>query len=224
MNACRLEHVSRSYRMGEDLVHALDDVCAEFKQGSFWAIMGSSGAGKSSLLNILGCLDRPSSGRYFVGSQDITALSDDELSQLRLSRLGFIFQSFHLIPGLNVQENIALPMFYKNIGDDLSQERAEELADLVGLSDRLNHRPNELSGGQQQRVAVARALANDPDILLADEPTGNLDSNTSRQVMELLARLNGQGKTILMVTHELEIAAYAHRRLIMADGRIERVE
>jgi putative ABC transport system ATP-binding protein len=186
--------------------------------------MGASGSGKSTMLNLLGCLDRPTAGRYVLEGQDIAALNDDSLSEFRLRHLGFIFQSFNLIPQLTVRENIELPLHYLGWDGRESIERAEELAERVGLGDRLEHRPTELSGGQQQRVAFARALANDPRILLADEPTGNLDSATGQQIMRLLAELHEQGKTIIMVTHEPDIARYASHRLHMRDGLIDRVE
>ena len=185
---------------------------------------GIDGSGKSTLLNLLGCLDRPTSGKYFFESQDISTLNDDALSELRLRQLGFIFQSFNLIPQLTVQENIELPLYYLGWEHSRGSSRARELAEVVGLSERLNHRPMELSGGQQQRVAIARSLANDPPILLADEPTGNLDTATGAQILELLAKLHRQGKTVIMVTHEADIASYATGRLHMLDGVIDRVE
>ncbi|MGB2823707.1 MAG: ABC transporter ATP-binding protein [Phycisphaerae bacterium] len=219
-----LDEVTKYYLMGSQEVRALDGVTASFEEGSFWAIMGPSGSGKSTMLNILGCLDRPTSGRFVLDGHDASDLDDDERSELRLRRLGFIFQSFNLIPQLTVRENIELPLFYLGYGADDSAQRGEELAEMVGLADRLEHRPMELSGGQQQRVAVGRSLANDPAVLLADEPTGNLDSATGVQIMELLADLNRQGKTIVMVTHESNIAAYARSRLHMLDGQVERIE
>ncbi len=219
-----LEDVQKTYHVGDHTVNALIDVSLSIKKGSFWAIMGPSGSGKSTLLNVLGCLDRPTSGRYLLVGQDVSTLDDNGLSELRLRRLGFIFQSFNLIPQLTVQENIELPLFYLGENARLSAKKAIELADLVGLSDRVQHRPMELSGGQQQRVAIARSLANDPAILLADEPTGNLDSTTSTQIMQLLADLNNQGKTIVMVTHEEDIASYTSNKLYMIDGGIERIE
>ena len=219
-----LDDVHKVYRMGAQEVHALAGVSIAFQEGSFWAIMGASGSGKSTMLNVLGCLDRPTTGRYVLSGQDVARLSDNALSEVRLRRLGFVFQSFNLIPQLTVRENIALPLYYLGWESRRSAERAREMADLVGLADRLDHRPMELSGGQQQRVAVARALANDPAIVLADEPTGNLDTATSEQILELLRSLNEQGRTILMVTHEREIAAYATHRLHLRDGKIDRVE
>lgn len=217
----RLDAVRKTYHMGTEEVHALDGVTLSFEEGSFNAVMGPSGSGKSTMLNLLGCLDRPTSGRYYLNGHDVSLLDDNELSSLRLRELGFVFQSFNLIPQLTVRENIELPLFYLGWEADHSARRSLELADLVGLGDRLSHRPTELSGGQQQRVAVARALANDPSVLLADEPTGNLDSATGRQIMELLAELNRRGKTIIMVTHEAHIAAYATRRIHMLDGDID---
>ena len=220
----RLEHVTKTYRMGEQDVHAMVDVSMDFTEGTFSAVMGPSGSGKSTMLNLLGCLDRPSAGRYFLGDEDVSTLSDDKLSEIRLKHLGFVFQSFNLIPQLTVQENIELPLFYLGWEPERSAEHAVKMAGLVGLETRLNHRPKELSGGQQQRVAIARAIANDPKIILADEPTGNLDSATGVQIMELLCDLNQQGKTIIMVTHEPDVASYASRNIHMRDGRIERVE
>jgi putative ABC transport system ATP-binding protein len=182
--------------------------------------MGPSGSGKSTLLNLLGCLDRPTSGIYHFAGHDVRSLSDDRLSEIRLRRIGFIFQSFNLIPQLDVEENIYLPLYYLGWNVAESRRRASELAEGVGLEQRLHHRPGELSGGQQQRVAVARALANNPAVLLADEPTGNLDTATGKDIMELLRSLNAAGKTIIMVTHEEHIAAYADKRIIMRDGKI----
>jgi len=219
-----IEDVRKIYRMGNQDVHALDGVSATFARGSFWAVMGPSGSGKSTLLNLLGCLDRPTSGRYVIEGRDVSALSDDELSDIRLKHIGFIFQSFNLIAQLTVEENIHLPLFYLGWDSASSRARAVELAARVGLEERLHHRPAELSGGQQQRVAIARALANDPAILLADEPTGNLDTATGEEIMTLLSQLNRQGKTVIMVTHERNIAAHARSRLFMKDGLIERVE
>lgn len=219
-----LQSVSKVYQMGTQSVHALRDISISFARGSFWAIMGPSGSGKSTMLNLLGCLDRPTSGRYFLEGKDVSRLDDDNLSEFRLRHLGFIFQSFNLIAQLTVRENIELPLFYLGWDSHRSAEWAAALADRVGLGDRLNHRPSELSGGQQQRVAIARSLANDPPILLADEPTGNLDSATGKQIMSLLSELNSQGKTVLMVTHEDEVAAHASKRLHLRDGLIERVE
>ncbi len=219
-----LEGVTKLYKMGSNEVRALDGVDWVVEEGSFWALMGPSGSGKSTMLNILGCLDRPTSGRYLLADQEVSRLDDDALSEHRLRHLGFIFQSFNLIAQLTVRENIELPLYYQGWSPEASAAHAEELAGRVGLGARLDHRPTELSGGQQQRVAIARALANNPSILLADEPTGNLDSATGTQIMEMLVELNRQGKTVIIVTHEEDIARYAPRRLHMRDGRIERVE
>jgi putative ABC transport system ATP-binding protein len=222
--AVHIEDLHKIYHMGSQDVRALDGVTASFEKGSFWAIMGPSGSGKSTMLNLLGCLDRPSSGRYFLDGQDVSTLDDDDLSDIRLKYLGFIFQSFNLIPQLTVEENIQLPLYYLGWDPEESADRARELAAKVGLEERLDHRPRELSGGQQQRVAIARALANDPVFLLADEPTGNLDSHTGEEIMALLQELNGLGKTIIMVTHEMDVAGHATHRLFMRDGQVERVE
>jgi putative ABC transport system ATP-binding protein len=219
-----LDNVKKIYMMGTTEVRALAGVNLTFKRGSFWAIMGPSGSGKSTMLNLLGCLDRPTSGRYLLAGQDVSFLGDDALSEFRLRELGFIFQSFNLIPQLTVQENIELPLYYLGWEAHRSAARATELAEMVGLAERLDHRPMQLSGGQQQRVAVARSLANDPKVLLADEPTGNLDSATGDQIMELLTDLNRQGKTIILVTHEPDIAAYATNQLHMRDGLVDRIE
>ncbi len=215
-----LQNISKSYPVGGGRIPVLRDVSLTITEGSFLAIMGASGSGKSTLLAILGCLDRPCSGRYLLAGRETAAMDDDERSDLRLRCFGFIFQSFYLIPQLTVLENIELPLYYLGWPAGRSRQRALELADRVGLRDRLQHRPAELSGGQQQRVAVARALANDPRIILADEPTGNLDSETGRRIMELLASLHRQGKTIVMVTHEQDMAAYASQRIVMRDGRL----
>ena len=220
----RLEDVHKVYQMGTTQVHALAGVSVSFSRASFWAVMGPSGSGKSTMLNLVGCLDRSTGGRYLLGGQDVGLLDDDALSDIRLQRIGFIFQSFNLVPQLTVQENIELPLYYLGWNAADSALRATELAETVGLADRLAHRPTELSGGQRQRVAIARALANSPDVLLVDEPTGNLDSATGVQIMEMLVELNDQGRTIVMVTHETHVAAYARQRLHLIDGRIDRVE
>lgn len=218
--AIRVVDVTKRYNIGGAAVNALDGVSFAVRHGAFLAIMGTSGSGKSTLLNILGCLDRPTSGEYWLGGVDVAGMDDDALSAHRLDNLGFVFQSFHLIPQLTVAENIALPMFYKGVPESESRRRAIELARSVGMEHRLEHKPSELSGGQCQRVAIARALANDPPVILADEPTGNLDTPTSRQIMELFGELNASGRTILMVTHEEDIAACASSRIVLRDGRI----
>lgn len=224
MDIVRFNGIRKIYEMGAEPVRALDGVSVAFEEGSFWAIMGPSGSGKSTMMNILGCLDRPTSGQYFLEKKDVSTLNDDELSDIRLKYIGFIFQSFNLIPQLTVQKNIELPLYYLGWKAEKSKERAKELAVKVGLETRLNHRPAELSGGQMQRVAVARSLAAEPRIILADEPTGNLDSHTGEQIMELLTKLNGEGTTIIMVTHEPGIAAYARKKLHMKDGLVERID
>jgi putative ABC transport system ATP-binding protein len=220
----RLTDAKKTYQMGNEQVHALDGVSISFESGSFWAIMGPSGSGKSTMLNILGCLDHLTSGSYILQGSDVSTLGDDALSEHRLRHLGFIFQSFNLIPQITVQKNIELPLYYLGWDAKESADRAVELAKKVGLEDRLGHRPTELSGGQMQRVAIARSLANDPQILLADEPTGNLDTATGHQIMDLICELNDLGKTIIMVTHEPEIAEHAGFNLHMRDGLIERIE
>ncbi len=219
-----LEDAQKIYQMGNQDVKAIAGITVSFTRGSFWAIMGPSGSGKSTMMNILGCLDRLTSGRYILESQDVSTLDDDSLSELRLRHLGFIFQSFNLIPQLTVQRNIELPLYYLGWDASSSAERARELAEKVGLKERLSHRPTELSGGEMQRVAIARALANDPQIIFADEPTGNLDTATGGQIMRLLVKLNEQGKTIIMVTHESHVAVHAKRRLHMLDGLVERID
>jgi putative ABC transport system ATP-binding protein len=219
-----LENVQKVYSMGTQEVMALDGITVSFMSGSFWAVTGPSGSGKSTLLNLLGCLDRPSFGRYILERRDVSTLDDDALSELRLRHLGFIFQSFNLIPQLTVQENIELPLYYLGWDITRSAERSRELAELVRLEHRLFHKPMELSGGERQRVAIARALANDPAVLLADEPTGNLDSTTGAQIVSLLQELNRRGMTIILVTHDLDIARVAKKRLHLLDGRIDRID
>jgi putative ABC transport system ATP-binding protein len=210
--------------MGDNVVRALDGVDLTFERRGFYAIMGSSGSGKSTMLNLLGCLDRPTQGTYTLEGRNVGTLDDNQLSDLRLKYIGFIFQSFNLIPQLTVRENIELPLFYQQVPPEERSVVAERLAGEVGLSERLGHRPTELSGGQMQRVAIARSLANDPTLILADEPTGNLDSKTGDQVMEILQGLNDQGKTLIMVTHEPDIAAHARVVIHMKDGQVERIE
>ena len=219
--AIEIEGLTKVYDMGEEKVHALRGVSVRIEKGSFWAIMGHSGSGKSTMLQILGCLDRPTSGRYLLGGREVSNLGDDELSDVRLKYLGFVFQSFNLIPQLTVEENIALPLYYQGVDDATSRRRAAEYAAYVGLGERLRHRPNQLSGGQQQRVAIARALATDPVVILADEPTGNLDTAMSVEIMNLFTDLHRRGKTIVMVNHEDDIAAYAEHRLVMRDGLVK---
>ena len=216
----RLKGVTKRYAVGGDTVVALGGVSFAVPSGAFLAIMGASGSGKSTLLNILGCLDRPTEGEYWLNGVNVADMGDDALSDHRLRNLGFVFQSFHLIPQLTVAENIALPLFYLGVPPEEQMERVKVLAEMVQVDHRLRHLPSELSGGQRQRVAIARALANDPPVILADEPTGNLDTPTSHQIMNLMVELNGKGRTILMVTHEDDIAAYARTRIRLRDGEI----
>lgn len=220
----RLQQASRCYVSGDTEIRALDGVDLAVESGSTWAVLGASGSGKSTLLNILGCLDQLTHGQYYLNGDDISGLDDDQLSAMRLKSFGFIFQSFHLVPQLNLLENIELPLYYAGVEAKLARERAKQLAALMGLDDRWLHRPSQLSGGQQQRVAIARALANDPPILLADEPTGNLDSTTGGQILDVLHQLADEGKTLLMVTHDQQIAASMEQRLFMRDGRVVLIE
>lgn len=206
----------------ENVVRALRGVDLQINEGSYVAIMGPSGSGKSTMLNILGCLDRPTSGQYFLGGHDVARMPDDELSQVRGKRIGFIFQSYNLIAQLTVLENIQVPLVYQGEDPRDHHDHCLELASMVGLSERLDHRPSQLSGGQQQRVAIARSLVNDPFMILADEPTGNLDSKTGAEVLGMLDHLNEQGKTIVLVTHDDKVAARAHRVIHMKDGAIDR--
>ena len=216
-----LEEITRTYQMGSVNVFALRGVNLTFHRGEYIAIMGPSGCGKSTLLNLLGCLDRPSSGKYFLGGLDVSTLTDDELSAIRGARVGFVFQSYNLIQQLTVVENIEVPLYYQGVPEKMSRERSLFLAQLVGLGERVYHRPNELSGGQQQRVAIARALANDPLLILADEPTGNLDSTSGREILEVFDDLHRQGKTLVLVTHSDEVAERAERVIRLRDGRVE---
>ena len=218
-----LEDVSRVYQMGDTRVEALVDFSFQFKQGEYWAIMGSSGSGKSTLLNLLGCLDRPTSGRYLVRGTDVDELDDDDLSDLRSRELGFVFQSYNLIPQLDLLENILVPILYQDNPDPDAEDRARVLAERVGLGDRIHHLPSELSGGQQQRAAIARALINDPALILADEATGNLDTQTGEEILELFDELHAEGKTILLVTHEQAVGARAEHVMRLSDGHIEDV-
>jgi putative ABC transport system ATP-binding protein len=217
----QLDDVRRSYQMGGETVQALRGLSLAIMPGEYVAIMGPSGCGKSTLLNLLGCLDRPSSGRYLLGGDDISQLNDDDLSEIRGRRLGFIFQSYNLIQQLNVLENIEVPLFYQGRPEEEAREIAVQLATRVGLEKRLDHRPFELSGGQQQRVAIARALASDPILLLADEATGNLDSSSGREILSLFDELNAAGKTLVMVTHDPNTGERAKRLVRLRDGVLE---
>jgi putative ABC transport system ATP-binding protein len=213
--------VRKTYQMGSVTVEALRDVSFGVQAGDYISIMGPSGCGKSTLLNLLGCLDRPSSGSYFLGGEDVSRMEDDALSAVRGRRLGFIFQSYNLIQQLTVLENIEVPLYYQGRPEAESREIAARLARRVGLEDRLDHKPFELSGGQQQRVAIARALVNDPLVLLADEPTGNLDSGSGQEILRLFDELNAQGKTLILVTHDDQVSHHAARAIRLRDGRIE---
>ena len=203
-------------------VHVLKGLNLSFDEGDFVALMGPSGSGKSTLMNILGCLDRPTGGQYILNGNDVARMTDDQLSEIRSTYLGFIFQAYNLLPQYTVTENIELPLVYQGVRlDEKTKARCEALAEMVGLGDRLDHRPLQLSGGQQQRVAIARSLVNDPHVILADEPTGNLDSRTSVEIMQMLQELNKAGKTIIMVTHENDVAAWARRVVRLRDGLVE---
>ncbi|WP_231187237.1 ABC transporter ATP-binding protein [Haladaptatus sp. DYF46] len=221
--AVAVQDVRKTYQVG-DPVHALDGVSLKLKCGSYTAVMGPSGSGKSTLMNLIGCLDTPTEGRVTVNGKDVTQLSSRERTRLRGSEIGFVFQTFNLLPRLTAQENIVQPMVAQKVSRSERNERAKQLLERVGLGDRADHRPNELSGGQRQRVSVARALANDPALILADEPTGNLDSETGANIMELLSELHEGGNTILMVTHERDIAEHADKIIHLLDGVIEREE
>ncbi|QDT93247.1 ABC transporter ATP-binding protein [Gimesia algae] len=222
--AAQVIDLTKFYDLGSVVVKALRGVSTDFPEGDFVAIMGSSGSGKSTMLNLLGALDRPTSGQYILGGRDVSTLDDDELSEMRNDMIGFIFQSFNLITQYTVLENIEVPLLYRSgypaIGR-IEREWCMELARMVGLGDRMDHRPFQLSGGQQQRVSIARALVNDPQIILADEPTGNLDSATEAEIMDILHKLNAEGRTIIMVTHEPAIAKQTKRQIMMKDGLIE---
>lgn len=212
--------LTRVFGQGENAVQALSDVSLHIAENEFVAVMGSSGSGKSTLMNILGCLDTPNQGSYQLGQHQVSELDDISLSAIRNRHIGFIFQSFHLLPRLTALQNVALPLRYSDIAPQQALQKASALLDQVGLSHRKDHKPHQMSGGQRQRVAIARALVNDPKVIFADEPTGNLDSKTSQEIMQLLSDLHNKGNTIVMVTHEDEIAAYAQRVIRMRDGRI----
>lgn len=216
----RVKNMYKIYNPGENEVRALDDVSLEINQGEFIAIVGHSGSGKSTFMNMLGCLDTPDSGEYFLDGKDVANLSDNELSDIRNHKIGFIFQGFNLIPNLDALGNVELPLIYRGLGKQQRKEIAGEALSKVGLENRMDHRPNQLSGGQQQRVAVARAIAAQPPIILADEPTGNLDSKNGAEVMQLLTELNKEGTTIVMVTHSKHDASFAHRVINLFDGSI----
>lgn len=217
----RLEDIRRIYRVGNQEVRALDGVSLSVYKNEYVAIMGPSGSGKSTLMNILGCLDSPSSGKYVLNGLDVSEMEDGELADVRNREIGFVFQSFNLLPRYNALENVALPMVYAGVPAKERKERAAAALESVALSERMEHRPNELSGGQKQRVALARALINNPSIILADEPTGNLDTHTSIEIMRLFDDIYSRGNTVIVVTHEEDIAAYAHRIIRLRDGKVE---
>lgn len=217
----KIEGVSKSYTLGRLEVPVLHDIDLTVNNGDFAAIMGPSGSGKSTLMNIIGCLDRPTSGKIMIGDLDISQLQDMELASIRGKKIGFIFQTFNLVSRLTALRNVELPMVYQNMPRKDRMLRSKELLELLGLGDRMNHRPSELSGGQRQRVAIARALVNNPDIILADEPTGNLDSKTGEEIMRIFDKLHDEGRTILMVTHDNELAQNCNRIIRLKDGRIE---
>lgn len=216
----RLVDIVKSYIMGDSVVHALDHVNVQIGEGEFTSIMGPSGSGKSTMMNILGCLDRPTSGHYFLRGRDIAGYNDDELAHTRNAEIGFVFQNFNLLPKLTAQVNVALPLVYAGINEEERMLRAARALESVGLGNRLDHKPNEMSGGQRQRVAIARALVNNPAIIMADEPTGNLDTKSSYEIMDIFKAMNDEGKTIVMVTHEPDIAQQTKRILVMRDGRL----
>lgn len=218
----RVDHLNKYYINGEMKLHALKDLSFHIEEGEFVAIMGSSGSGKSTMMNILGCLDKNSEGTYILDGIDVSKIKDEELCKIRNVKIGFVFQSFNLLSKLTALENVELPLIYAGIGKKEREEKAKKVLKKVGLEDRMHHKPNELSGGQKQRVAIARALVNDPAIILADEPTGNLDSISEREIMEIFTDFNKQGKTIIVVTHEPEVAKYMKRVLLFKDGRIIR--
>lgn len=218
----KLANIGKSYYIGKQEVPVLSNITMTINKGEFVSVMGPSGAGKSTLMNILGCLDRPSFGSYQLDGKEVANLSDSELAYTRNKKIGFVFQSFNLLPRLSALDNVILPMIYGSVFKKERKQRAIEVLKSVGLEDRIYHMPTEMSGGQKQRVAIARALVNDPAIIMADEPTGNLDSKSTREVMEIFSRLYEMGKTVILVTHELDVADYATRHVVLSDGRISR--
>ncbi len=221
----QLKKVWKTYQMGKISLDVLRDINLEIFRGEFVAIVGPSGSGKSTMMNLVGVLDTPSKGRIYLDGDDISTLSESELAQVRGKKIGFVFQQFNLIPTLTALENVVLPTIFQNVPAEIRQKKAEALLDLVGLQERLHHKPQELSGGQQQRVAIARALVNDPEIILADEPTGNLDSKSGQQVMDMLTRLHAEEKkTVVLVTHDLELVKYSTKTVFLHDGEVARIK
>jgi putative ABC transport system ATP-binding protein len=216
-----LENILKSYFMGKQELQVLKGISLDIFRNEYVALMGPSGSGKSTLMNILGCLDTPSGGRYILNDQDVSKMIDNALAEVRNKEIGFVFQQFNLLPRLNALENVALPLVYAGMGKKMRTEKAKQVLEMVGLSDRSHHKPNELSGGQSQRVAIARALVNDPSIILADEPTGNLDTKTSHEIMNIFGEIHGRGNTVILVTHEEDIANHARRVIRLRDGVIE---
>jgi putative ABC transport system ATP-binding protein len=216
----RTEALAKMYQMGAEEVHALRGIDVEIRKGEYVAIMGPSGSGKSTLMNLIGCLDSPSSGRYWLAGRLVSELDDDELAYIRNKEIGFVFQTFNLLPRATALHNVELPLIYNGTPSEERIERAKKALERVDLVPRMHHKPNELSGGQRQRVAIARALVNNPSIVLADEPTGNLDSKTGEEIMNLFENLHGQGNTIILVTHEMDVAQHAHRMIFIRDGKI----
>jgi putative ABC transport system ATP-binding protein len=220
-NIITTRDISKVYRMGQEEIHALKSISISINQGEYVAFMGHSGSGKSTLMNIVGCLDTPTAGEYWLNGKDVSSMTDNELAEVRNREIGFVFQTFNLLPRATAQENVALPLVYAGLSKAERMERALEVLGSVGLAERAGHKPNELSGGQRQRVAIARALINRPSIILADEPTGNLDTKTSYEIMSLFQDLHDAGNTIIMVTHEDDIASHAHRVVVLKDGLVE---
>lgn len=221
MAVIQLEEIRKSYFLGKQELRVLKGISLQIMKNEYVALMGPSGSGKSTLMNILGCLDSPTGGRYILNNQDVSKMTDDDLADVRNIEIGFVFQQFNLLPRLSAAENVALPLIYSGTSKKERTERALEMLEKVGLAERSHHRPNELSGGQNQRVAIARALVNNPSIILADEPTGNLDSKTSVEIMNIFGKIQGDGNTVVLVTHEEDIAQYAHRIIRLKDGVIE---